>query len=102
MKIKKGDQVKIISGKDRGKRGKVLSVFVSKRKLLVEGLNVVKRHRRPRKEGEKGQRVEVPAPIDISNVMLICPNCGKPARIGYKIENNSKFRICRKCKGEIN
>lgn len=93
--------MQIISGKDRGKRGKVLSALISRNKVVVEGLNIAKRHRRPRKEGEKGQRVEIPAPINISNVMLVCTSCGKPARIGYKIENEKKFRICKKCKGEV-
>ena len=100
MKIKKGDQVQIIAGKDRGKRGKVLSVVVSKGRIVVEGLNIVKKHKRPRKEGEKGQRVEIPVPLDVSNVMLICSHCGKLTRVGYKIENEKKFRICKQCESE--
>lgn len=100
MKIKKGDQVQIIAGKDRGKRGKVLSVIAPKGKIVVEGLNIVKRHKRPRKEGEKGQRVEIPAPLNVSNVMLVCSHCGKLTRVGYKIENEKKFRICKKCESE--
>lgn len=101
MKIKKGDQVQIIAGKDRGKRGKVLSVVSLKGKVVIEGLNIVKRHKRPRKEGEKGQRVEIPAPLNISNVMLICSHCGKLTRVGYRMENEKKFRICKQCKSEI-
>jgi large subunit ribosomal protein L24 len=101
MKIKKGDQAQIITGKDRGKRGNVLRTMPSERRIIIEGLNLVKRHRRPRRSGEKGQRVEVPAPIDISNAMLICPHCGKPTRVGYKITGNSKHRVCKKCKVEI-
>ena len=101
MKIRKNDQVQITTGKDRGKRGKVLSVIVPKGKIVVEGLNIVKKHRRPRKEGEKGQRVEIPAPLNVSNVMLICSHCGKLTRVGYKIENEKKFRICKQCKSEI-
>ena len=101
MKIKKGDQVRIISGKDRGKRGKVLYAFPAEGKITVEKINIVKRHTRPKKEGEKGQRVEVPAPLDASNAMLICSKCGKPSRIGYKVEKNSKFRICKKCGSEV-
>jgi len=93
--------VQILAGKDRGKRGKIIKVNPQALKVLVEGLNLVKRHRRPKKAGEKGQRVEVPAPISISNVMIICPNCGKPARIGNKSVDGGKMRICKKCQKEI-
>lgn len=101
MKIRKGDTVLIISGKYRGKKGKVLKAFPKKLRLLVEGVNLRKKHIRPRKEGEKGQIVETPAPIDISNAKLICPKCGKTTRVGYKIEEKRKFRICKKCGKEI-
>jgi len=101
MKIKKGDNIQIISGKDRGKRGKVLRIFPKNRKIIGEGLNIIKKHVRPKRSGEKGQRVEVPAPFSVSKVMLICSNCGKLTRIGYRLEKNNKVRICRKCKGEI-
>jgi large subunit ribosomal protein L24 len=101
MKIKKGDNVKIISGKDRGKTGKVLRVFPEAGKALVEGLNLVKKHVRPRKQGEKGQRVSVPAAIDISSIMLVCPKCSKSSRVGYKISGKDKFRICKKCGSEV-
>lgn len=101
MKIRKNDNVKILSGKDRGKTGKVLRVLPTAEKALVEGLNLVKKHVRPRKQGEKGQRVSVPATLDISNLMLICPKCSKAARIGYKQGEKNKFRICKKCKSEI-
>jgi large subunit ribosomal protein L24 len=101
MKIRKSDQVQIIAGKDRGKRGKILRTLPKEDKVIVENLNLVKRHKRPRKSGEKGQRVEVPAPVDISNVMIICPHCGKPARVGYKVTANNKHRVCKKCKAEI-
>jgi len=98
MKIKKGDKVKIICGKDRGKEGKVLAVLPKKGKLTVEGLNLLIKHTRPKREGEKGQRIQYPAPLDISNIRLICPKCGKPTRVGYKIlANKRKVRICRKC-----
>jgi large subunit ribosomal protein L24 len=101
MKIKKNDQVQILSGKDRGKRGKVLKVDPKLGKLIVEGLNLAKRHRRPKKGGEKGQIVEVPALVSVSKVMLICTVCGKPAKVGYKITEGGKSRICKKCKAEI-
>lgn len=105
MKIKKGDTVLIISGKDRGRKGKVLQVFPKRPgypgKILVEGLNIKKKHIRPKRSGEKGQIVELPGPIDVSNVKILCPKCGKPTRIGYKIVEKKKFRICKKCGGEI-
>lgn len=101
MKIKKNDQVKILAGKDRGKSGKVLRVLSGEEKVVVENINIVKKHVRPRREGEKGQRVEVPGKVSLSNVMLICPKCGKAARIGYKVAEKSKLRICKKCKAEL-
>jgi large subunit ribosomal protein L24 len=101
MKIKKADMVKMLAGKDSGKTGKVSSVFPAEKKVIVEGLNLVKKHMRPRREGEKGQRVEVPRKIQISNVALICPKCGKATRVGLKIEGENKMRICKKCNSEI-
>ena len=101
MRIRKNDQVKLIAGKDRGKTGKVLHVFPETKKIVVEGLNLVKKHVRPKKEGEKGQRIEIPAKLAISNAMLVCPKCGKPTRIGYSKNENEKLRICKKCKAEI-
>lgn len=101
MKIRKGDNVKILSGKDRGKTGKVSRVLPASGKALVEGLNLVKKHIRPRKQGEKGQRVSVPAAIDVSSLMLVCPKCSKATRIGFKVSEKNKFRICKKCGSEI-
>ncbi|MDP3991046.1 MAG: 50S ribosomal protein L24 [Candidatus Nealsonbacteria bacterium] len=101
MKIHKGDQVLIISGKDRGKKGKVLDVFPKINKLLVEGVNIRKKHVRPKKGGEKGQVVEMPSQIASANVMLLCSKCNKPTRIGSKIVSNKKYRICKKCKQEV-
>ena len=101
MKIKKGDTILVTTGKDKGKKGKVLSVFPGKNKIVVEGVNITKKHRRPKQEREKGQIIEVVRPIDISNVKLICPKCSKAARIGYKIVEKKKYRVCKKCKQEI-
>ena len=101
MKIKKNDQVKMLIGEYRGKTGKVLRVLANENKVIVENLNLVKRHRKPRKEGEKGQRVEIPRAVNISNVMLICSKCGKATKVGYKISGGHKYRICKKCGGEI-
>lgn len=101
MKIRKSDNVKILSGKDREKTGKVLRVFSKDKKAIVEGMNLVKKHSRPRKQGEKGQRISVPAAIDLSNLMLVCPKCSKSSRVGYKVSGKNKFRVCKKCKSEI-
>ncbi len=101
MKIKKNDLVKMLAGKDSGKTGKVLRVFPEEKKVVVDGLNMLKKHNRPRKEGEKGQRIEMPRKVDISNAILVCPKCSKPTRIAYKIEGEKKMRVCKKCKAEI-
>jgi large subunit ribosomal protein L24 len=101
MKIKKNDIVKMTAGKDRGKTGKVLRVVLAEKKVTVENLNMLKKHKRPRREGEKGQRVEIPRLVDISNVALVCPKCGKTARIGYRISGEIKSRFCKKCNAEI-
>jgi large subunit ribosomal protein L24 len=97
MKLKKGDTVLIISGKDRGRKGKVLKVFPANQSLLVEGINIRKKHLKPKKEGEKGQIVEIPAQIYSSKVKLICQKCGKGSRTGYKIGEGKKYRICKRC-----
>ena len=101
MKIKKDDQVLIISGKDRGKKGKVLQVFPKEGRILVEGVNIRKKHQKPRKAGEKGQIILLSAPTSISNLKLICPKCEKATRVGYKITEEKKSRICKKCGQEI-
>lgn len=101
MKVKKGDQVKIIAGNDRGKTGKVLAVLTNEGRLVVEGINVKKKHVRPKQQGRKGELVRVPAPIAISRVMALCAKCGKPTRIGYKNEGAIKARICKKCGSEL-
>ncbi len=98
MKIKTNDKVKVLSGKDRGKTGKVIQVFPIERKVVVEGLNIIKRHVRARKQGEKGQRLELAGPMAMSKVMLLCPRCSKAARVGFKMEAKEKKRLCRQCK----
>lgn len=100
MKIRKGDQVKINSGKDRGKTGKVMKVFPKENLLLIEGLNLVFKHRKPRREGEKGQRVAVPSKMNVSRVMLVCPKCGQASRVGIK-SGEKKMRVCKKCQAEF-
>lgn len=101
MRIKKGDTVLILSGKDRGRTGKVEKVLPKKKKVIVDGINIIKKHVRPRKQKQKGEIVEVSAPLDMSNAKLICPKCNKPARVGYKIVDDNKIRICKKCREEI-
>lgn len=99
MKIKSGDKVKVLSGKGRGKTGKVIQVLINKRKeqpyVVVEGVNLLKKHMRAQNSGEKGQMIELPAPIHMSNVMVIDPKSGKPTRVGYKKEGDTKKRIAR-------
>ena len=101
MKIRKGDQVLIISGKDKGRKGKVIEASPKEGRIVVEGINLRKKHMKPKKSGEKGQIVEMPAPINLSNVKLICPKCGKATRVGYKVEGKRKYRFCKKCGQEI-
>ena len=101
MKIHKGDQVMIISGKDRTKRGRALQVFPKKQKVLVEGLNLRKNRSKPKKAGEKGEMVLSPSPLAISNVKLICSKCGQPTRVGYKLVEKKKYRMCKKCGQEV-
>ena len=101
MKIIKEDTVLIISGKDRGKKGKVLEVFPKEDKIVVEGVNLKKKHQKPKKSGEKGQVISFPGPLSVSSVKLICPKCGKAARVGFKVTEKYKVRVCKKCKQEI-
>lgn len=95
MKLKKGDQVEIITGKDSGKRGAVLHIFRETQKVVVHGANIIKRHIKARRDGEKGQRVVKEAPLHISNVMLVCPHTNLPTRVGYKMEGQEKVRISK-------
>lgn len=101
MKIKKGDNIKIISGKDRGKTAKVMHVDTKRGTILAEGLNLKKKHVRPREQGKRGQIIEIPAPFRASTAMLVCPSCQKPTRVGAREKDAAKVRICRKCKAEI-
>lgn len=101
MKIHKNDQVLIMSGKDKGKKGKVLDVFIKENKILVEGVNIRKKNARPKKSGEKGQIVQIPAGISVANAVLLCPKCGKPTRVSYKIVKEKKYRLCKKCQSEF-
>ncbi len=101
MKIRKGDQVKIISGNDRGRTGRVLAAFPQEGKIVVEGINVKKKHVRPRRAGQKGELVRIPAPFWADIAMPICPACGKSARVGRMIAQGRKYRACKKCGAEV-
>lgn len=101
MKLKKEDIVKIISGKDKGKTGKITHVFPKENRIVVDGVNIQKKHARPKKQGQKGQIVQMSMPIDASNAMIVCPGCNKPTRICKKIIGTKKNRVCKKCDAEI-
>ena len=96
MKIKKDEKVIVIAGKDKGKTGKVLKTFSVKNQVLVEGVNIRKKHQKPTKSGQKGQILEIAYPIDVSNVMLIDPKSGKPTRVGKKLVGDKFVRVAKK------
>lgn len=100
FKFKVGDQVKIIAGKDKGKSGKVEKVIFKEKKLVVSGVNIYKRHKKVTKSEPAGI-YEVTRPIAVSKVSLICPKCQKLTRVGFLIENKTKKRVCKKCKGVL-
>lgn len=101
MKIKKNDQVLIIAGDDKGKKGKVIRSIPASRKIVVEGANLVKKHVKPKKQGQKGQVVSAPRAVSVSNVKLVCPKCGKAVRVGYESAGKEKYRVCKKCGAKI-
>lgn len=98
MKIKKGDQVLVTMGKDKGKQGKVSQVLTKEQAVVVPGVNVFKRHMKKRDEKTPAGIVDIVKPIPVGRVALICPKCKKPTRIGYQVLNKEKQRICKKCK----
>ena len=101
LKIHKGDNVIMLSGKDRGKSGKVLSVMPRDGKLVIEGLNMMKRHTKARQQGQHGQIISKERLISASSVAVVCKSCGKVTRIGYQMNGDHKVRICKKCKSEV-
>lgn len=96
MRVKKGDKVQVISGKDKGKQGTILQAYPRNERVIVEGINIVKKHSKPSQMNPQGGIVEMEAPIHVSNVMLIDPKSNEPTRIGYRIENGEKIRIAKK------
>ena len=97
FKLKKGDEVKVVAGKDRGKTGKIEKVFQKTGKILVTGVNLYKRHLKAKSQSEKSEIVTISKPLPASNVSLICSSCKKQTRVGFRIEKDKKIRFCRKC-----
>jgi large subunit ribosomal protein L24 len=97
LKIKKGDQVVVISGKEKGKKGKIQTIEPEKNKVIVQGVNFVTKHQKPKGQGKPGGIIKQEGPIDTSNVMAFCSKCDKGTRIGYKMDGDKKVRVCRKC-----
>ena len=101
LNVKKGDRVKVIAGKDKGKEGEILRALPKKGRVVVEKVNVVKKAMRPTQANPQGGLSHMEAPIHVSNVALICPKCNKPTRIGVRRENGKKVRTCKKCGADI-
>ena len=101
MNIKKDDKVVVLSGKDKGKQGKVLSADPKAAKVVVEGVNVATKHQKPRQQGQEGGIIKVETPLYVSKVQLVCPKCGKATRVAHKITDGKKTRVCKKCGAEI-
>ncbi len=101
MTVKKGDNVVVITGKDKGKTGKVLEVFPKDNRVLVDGVNIVTKHKKARTQNEKSEIVKMSAPIEVSNVMVVCPVCGKATRVAHKEIEGKKARACKKCAASL-
>jgi large subunit ribosomal protein L24 len=102
LKIRKGDRVRVLTGKDRGKEGSVMRALPRERKVIVDGVNVARKSQRPTRTTQQGGIIDKDMPLPVSNVALICPSCGKPTRVGFKIDaSGAKVRLCKKCGGEI-
>lgn len=102
MKLRKNDNVKVIAGKEKGKTGKITGVLPKDGKVVIDGVNMYKKHVRPKRQGEKGQTISIARPLDVSNVMIVCGSCGKTTRIGTEVaENGTKKRYCKHCKASL-
>ena len=101
MRIKKGDTVKVLSGNDKGKTGEVLEVIPKTQRIIVKGVNIRKKHVKPRRQGDEGGIIPSEFSIHSSKVAVVCPKCGKATRIGYKEEKDGKVRVCKKCGATI-
>lgn len=101
MKLKRNDEVIVVIGKDKGKKGKIEKVFTKENKVLIPGINLFKRHYKSRTQNKPSEIIEITKPLGVSRVALICPHCKEQTRVGYKIDNKEKVRICRKCDKKI-
>ncbi len=101
LKIKKGDTVKVLSGNDKGKTGEVLEVIPKTEKVIVKGINIKKKHVKPRRQGEEGGIIPKEFPIHTSKLAVVCPKCGKATRIGFEVDGENKVRVCKKCGAKI-
>lgn len=101
MKLKQGDKVKVITGKNKGVEGTIERLYKKSNKVLLPGVNMYKKHVKKNEQMPQGGVVDLPRPLDVSKVMLICPNCNKQTRVGYKIEGENKSRFCKKCESAI-
>jgi large subunit ribosomal protein L24 len=102
LKIRKGDRVRVLTGKDKGKEGEVMRSLPGEGKVIVDGVNVARKSQRPTRTTQQGGIIDKDMPIQVSNVALVCPSCGKPTRVGYTIDKSGqKARVCKKCGGEI-
>jgi len=101
MTIRKGDKVKVITGKDKGKESRVLRVYPEKQRLVVEHVNMMKKHQRPTNKAPQGGILEVEGTIHVSNVMLLCPSCSQPTRVSRRRDEGTRVRVCKKCGNDI-
>lgn len=97
LSVRKGDRVRVIAGKDRGKEGRVLRAIPERQRVVVEGVNIIKKHARPTQRTPQGGIIEMEASLHVSNVMLMCPNCSEPSRIGHVREKGVRLRVCKRC-----
>lgn len=101
MKLKKGDKVKVIAGKDKGREGTIERVYKKSEKVLILDINVYKKHVKKNEQMPQGGIVDLPRPLDVSKVMFMCEKCAKPTRLGYKINEDKKVRVCKKCQTQV-
>jgi len=101
LNIKSDDNVVVLSGRDRGKQGKVLKVFPDEEKAIVENIHIAVKHQKPRRQGEQGGIIRKETPIYTSKLQVVCPKCDKPTRVAHKIEDGKKSRVCKKCGAEL-
>lgn len=101
MKIKKGDKVKVIAGKNKGQEGTVERVYKKANRVMLPGINMYKKHVKKNEQLPQGGVVDLPRPLDVAKLMVVCPHCNKPTRLGFKVEGNKKQRICKKCQTQL-